>query len=223
MIETTTYPGIFSTWKGKRKLMLTENLTPGRIFFRELLWSENDKEYRVFDPRHSKIAAGLAKRMRFFSLKKNDAVLYLGASHGYTASFISDLVGKNGVVYCVDIAPRVVRDLYFVCEQRENMQPLLADANKPEAYTARITPVDVIIQDVAHRMQVQILLRNMRFLKAKGIVYFSVKARSIDSTKKPMQVFRDVEEELKRSLKILEKVDLSPFERDHMLFVCQKK
>ncbi len=222
-LESTPYPGVSMVWKGKQKLLLTKNLTPGKMFFRELIWDEQGVEYRAFDPRHSKIAAAFAKRIHSCPIQAGSSLLYLGAAHGYTASFLSDIVGKNGVLYCVDMAPRVVRDLYLLCEQRENMQPILADANKPDLYAKRITPVDIIVQDVAARMQVPILFKNLQFLKPKGYVLFSVKARSIDVTKKPSTIFQQVEEQLKDKLKVLEKVDLGPFEKDHVLFLCQKK
>ena len=52
-------------------------------------------------------------------IKQNENILYLGASHGYTPSFVSDIVGNNGLVFCLDFAPRVVRDLYMICEERK--------------------------------------------------------------------------------------------------------
>ena len=222
MITETKYQGVFELWKGNKRVLLTKNLTPGISFFKERLLNEQE-EYREWDPQRSKIAAAVVKKISPFPLKKGTTVLYLGAAHGYTVSYISDIVSHEGFVYCLDFAPRVIRDLYFVCEQRKNMAPILANASKPDTYKDRIEHVDAIIQDVAQKLQVEILFKNLRFLKPHGFILLSVKARSIDVTKKPSQVFKDVEYKLKEKLKILDAKDLSPLEKDHMLFFCQLK
>ncbi len=219
MIQETKYKGIYELWKGNKRILLTKNLTPGKAFFKEFLHDE----FREFDARRSKVAAAIAKKINLLPLKEGDKVLYLGAAHGYTCSFISDIIGKKGFVYALDFAPRVVRDLYFVCEARENMTPLLANAAKPETYKQRIESVDVIIQDIAQKQQVEILFKNLQFLKPKGYILLAVKARSIDVTRKPANIFREVEQKLLQKLKILDSKDLSPLEKDHMFFVCQIK
>ncbi|PIY91829.1 fibrillarin, partial [Candidatus Micrarchaeota archaeon CG_4_10_14_0_8_um_filter_60_7] len=74
-----------------------------------------------------KLAAAIAKGL-VAGIAEGDSVLYLGAANGATPSFVSDLVGAKGMVYCVEFSPRAMRDLIRVCEQRENMVPILADA-----------------------------------------------------------------------------------------------
>jgi fibrillarin-like pre-rRNA processing protein len=221
-IESTKYDGVFLGVQKTRKIILTENLTPGKTFFSEKTFKEQNTEYREFRPSHSKLAAAIAKRISIIPIKSNYSILYLGASHGYTPSFVSDIV-KNGVVFCLDFAPRVVRDLFFICEERKNMIPILASANKPETYKNRITQVDLIYQDIAQKNQVEILFKNLEFLKPKGYVLLAIKARSIDVTKIPQKIYRDVEEQLQSKLKIIDKKELDPFQKDHIFFVCQKK
>jgi len=222
-MNTTRYNGIYEVWKGSKRFFLTKNLTPGISFFKEHLHEQDGIEYREFEVTRSKIAAALAKKINEFPIQQGDIVLYLGAAHGYTASFISDLVGENGFVFALDFAPRVVRDLYFVCEARKNMAPILANAAKPDTYRNRIKKADIIIQDIAQKQQVQILFKNLQFLKERGLIFFSVKARSIDVTRRPSAIFKEVEDQLKQKLHILDKKDLSPLEKDHMLFLCQAK
>jgi len=222
-IEDTKFNGIFNIIHGTKKILVTKNLTPGKSFFREKLYSLGNLEFREFNPSRSKLGAAVVKRINFMPIKKGDSVLYLGASHGYTPSYVSDIVGNEGVIFCLDFAQRVIRDLIFVCEERNNMIPLLANAKKPETYKDRITNVDIIYQDVAQKDQVEILFKNLQFLKNKGYVLIAIKSRSIDTTKNPRKVFSEVEEKLKQKLKILESKDLAPFERDHMIFICQKR
>lgn len=223
-IEKTNYNNVYFVWKGKRRTLLTLNLTPGKRFFQEDLIKDNDLEYREWDSRRSKLAAALLKNISLMPIKENDKVLYLGAAHGQTASYVSDIIGKKGFVFCLDFAPRVVRDLVFVCEERENMCPLLEDANKPENYKNKITEVDIIYEDIAQKNQVEILLKNIKlFLKPKGYALIAIKARSIDVTRNPKEIYARVRQELEKSLKVIDFKTLDPFERDHGFFVCQNR
>ena len=218
-IEKSRYNGIYFVNFNNKRLLATKSLTPSKSFFKERLFNENNLEYREFSPLRSKLGAAIVKKVSLVPIKENDKVLYLGASHGYTPSFVSDIIGNNGLVFSLDFAPRVVRDLFFVCEERKNMIPILADANKPETYENRITEVDVIYQDIAQRNQVDILFKNLKFLKQKGYVIIAIKSRSIDVTKSPQRVYREVKEKLK----IIDQKELDPFEKAHILIVCQKK
>ena len=222
-LETLKFDNVFNIQDKNRRILVTKNLSPGKAFFKERLFNVDDIEYREFNPTRSKLAASIVKKISFMPIKKDEKILYLGASHGYTPSFVSDIIGDNGLVFCLDFAPRVVRDLYMICEERKNMIPILADANKPETYKDRISNVNIIFQDIAQKIQVEILFKNLIFLNPKGYVVIAIKSRSIDFTQNPLKIFREVEEKLSSRLKIIDKRELDPFERDHILFVCQKK
>jgi len=221
-IQQIRYNGVYIL-QNNRKLLVTENLTPGIKFFNEKTFLVNDKEYREFDPFHSKLSAVMVKKISLVPIKEGDKILYLGASHGYTSSFVSDIIKERGIIFCLDFAPRVVRDLFFVCEKRENMIPILANANKPETYKDRITQVDVIYQDIAQKNQIEILIKNLQFLKPKGYVLVAIKSRSVDVTKPPQKIYREVEEQIREKLKVIDRRELDPFQKDHCFFVCQKK
>jgi fibrillarin-like pre-rRNA processing protein len=221
-VKETPDKGIFEIKKKKRQL-LTKNLTPGKTVYTEDLVKENDEEYRTWDPFKSKLCAGLLKGLNGSYLKEGDFVLYLGASTGTTSSHVSDIVGKEGFVYALDFAPRVVRELVFVCKDRGNMAPLLADANKPSSYLGIVSPADVVYQDIAQRNQLGIFLKNIEmYLKIGGYGLLAVKARSIDVTKKPKQIFSQVRQELSTKFQIVDEVLLEPFEKDHIMFVVRK-
>lgn len=214
-MKKTRYEGIFEEKRARRKGLFTKSLD-GKTFFNENLVNG----YREIDPRRSKLGAAVIKGISKIPVRENDKVLYLGAGHGYTASFISDIV-KNGVVYCVEFAPRVMRDLILLCEDRGNMVPIFASANQPERYNY-IEKVDVIYQDVAQRNQVDILFKNLIYLKNKGYAILCVKSRSIDVTKRPKLIFYQIKDELRKKLKIIDSKDLNPLEKDHFFFVCQR-
>ena len=133
------------------------------------------------------------------------------------------MVGPDGFVFCLDFAPRVVRDLYLLCQKRNNMAPIIADANAPETYEKLIPEVDVIFMDIAQRDQVGIFLKNIKFLKEGGFGLLALKARSVDVTKNPKDVFKIARAELEEHLMIVDYKELDPYEKDHCFFVCKKK
>jgi len=207
----------------KRKIF-TRNLYPSQKYFNEAVFLENNVEYREFDPRRSKLAASIMKGCYNIFIRKNDVVLYLGASHGYTVSYVSDIVGKEGFVFAVDSAPRVVRDLYFLAKARDNIAPILADANNPLGYMQNVCKADVLFQDIAQRNQAEIFLKNVNLLlKENGYALLAVKARSIDVTKKPSVIFRDVRQKLEKEMTVVDYKTLEPYQIDHCLFICKNK
>lgn len=216
-LESSNYYGVFT--KGRDNL--TINLNPGIKVYDEKLIDVDKVEYRSWNPRKSKIGAAIEKGMKTWPFNKKTSVLYLGVASGTTASHLSDIC-KEGIIFGVDPAPRVMRELYFVSENRKNIIPLLEDANHPEDYKDKICKVDVIVQDIAQKNQVEILKRNLIFLKKEGYILLSLKAKSIDITKNPVEIYKKVREELKDFCTIIEEIRLDPFERDHNMFVLKK-
>lgn len=214
---------IYKLGHGKNSRYFTQSIYPGYRGFSEKIEKIAGKEFREVWIERSKLFAAVAKGLSQTGLKEGSNVLYLGASHGYTPSFVSDIVGEKGFVFALDFAPRVVRDLVFVCEERKNMAPLLEDAFHPENYKDHVSKIDVVYQDVAQRNQVEIFLKNCdMFLKKDGFGLLALKARSIDVTKKPEMIFKEAEKELAKKMTIVDKRKLDPFEKDHMFFVVKK-
>ncbi|MDP2749818.1 MAG: fibrillarin-like rRNA/tRNA 2'-O-methyltransferase [Nanoarchaeota archaeon] len=225
-MQNSRFQGVYEIPKRKGKVIFTENLTPGKIVYGESLVSESNIEYREWIPSRSKLSAAIHNGIREIGIKKGDVVLYLGAASGTTVSHVSDIVKKEGFIFALDFAPRVMRDLVFVCEERKNIAPLMADANRPETFMQYVSEVDVIYQDVAQKNQLEIFLKNVdMFLKKGGHGLLAIKARSIDVTKKPRDIFREVKNELEASKKveIIDAKELEPFTRDHVFFVVKKR
>ncbi|MFT4303453.1 MAG: fibrillarin-like rRNA/tRNA 2'-O-methyltransferase [Candidatus Woesearchaeota archaeon] len=199
----------------------TLNLNPGKQVYGEKLLKQGNKEYREWNPKKSKLGAAILKGISQIGIMPTKTILYLGCSYGTTCSHVSDIVGEKGFVFGVDPMPRVMRDFYFLCEERENMAPIMEDANHPERYE-NIGKVDVVFQDIAQRQQVEIFLKNCKqFLKPKGTGILSVKARSIDVTKKPRHIFDNVRHQLSKNAKVVDYRELDPYEKDHCLFVIK--
>jgi len=211
--------------KKKRTKLFTINLVKGQIVYGERLIKQRNSEFREWDESKSKLAAYIIKGGNQVGLKPGNIVLYLGASTGTTVSHVSDIVGRQGFVFALDFAPRVVRDLVFVCEDRKNIAPILADANQPDTFKDRIpNQVDWLFQDIAQKNQLEIFLKNLKlFLKPGGYGFFAVKARSIDVTKRPGDIFAQVQRELEKHITLVDKRFLTPFQKDHVMFVCKKR
>jgi fibrillarin-like pre-rRNA processing protein len=214
---------IFVEDVGKKSLFLTKNLIIGENVYGERIWQKG--EYRVIEPLQSKLGALLAKTNGkvVLDVKKEDFVLYLGASTGTTVSHFSDIVGNEGGVFAVESSPRVMRDLVFLCEKRKNIAPILASANHPEEYKDTVMKVDFLYQDVSQKNQVEMFLKNVNlFLKKGSQCAIAIKAFSIDVSKKPEEVFKDCEKKLiAGGLKIIDKVILEPYHKGHCMFICK--
>ena len=216
---------IFEVYEDKaRSKLYTVNLVLGKKVYEEPLVMQNNAEYREWDPYSSKLAALIVNKCQNIFIRKDDAVLYLGSSTGTTVSHVSDIVGKDGFVFAVDLAPRVMRDLIFNLEARKNTAPILESANHINKLMERISIVDVVYQDIAQKNQVDIFLKNIRaFLKKDGYALLAVKARSIDVTQKPKHIFNEVKGQLENEVTIVDYRTLEPYQKDHAMFVVKKK
>ncbi len=177
----------------------------------------------AWNPYRSKLAAAMLNGMKRMSIKKGSKVLYLGAATGTTSSHVSDIVGDAGVVYCIEISERSMRELVKVCEARQNMLPMLLDARDVDRYAGDIEPCDVLYQDIASRDQSDILKRNARLLKSGGAAYVAIKSQSIDVAKDPELVYRAFLEDIADTFEVLEKIDIAPYSKMHLFVVLRKK
>ena len=204
--------------------LATLNLSPGVSVYGERLIACEGREYRIWDPFRSKLAAAVLNGIKGFPLASGMRVLYLGSATGTTASHVSDIVGEDGCVYCVDFAPRSMRDfLGNVSQYRSNVFPILADARFPESYAFLVGGVDGIYCDVAQPEQAKLLSENARvFLPDGGWAMLAIKARSIDVVRDPSAIF---EEELdllrKNGFVILDSIRLDPYDKAHAMVLSQ--
>ena len=155
--------------------LATRNLTPGRTVYGERLVRFKKIEYRVWDAFRSKLAAAIIKGVKTIPITLGSRVLYLGAASGTTPSHVSDIIGEQGHVYCVEFSARSMRELVNnVAAYRHNMSPFLEDARFPERYAMFISgKVDCVYCDVAQPEQAKLLSDNADFfLKSEGKIYF---------------------------------------------------
>ncbi len=216
------FAGVFA----EQGRLFTINQIQGKPVYGERLLTQKGVEYRQWQPGRSKLAAAIKNGLAELPVKPGSTVLYLGAAEGTTVSHVSDIIGKQGIVFGVDLSERVMRKFIAVCEQRKNIVPILADANKPWTYKGYLEghKIDVLYQDVSQRNQSQIFLKNSSYFLQKGAYgLLAIKAKSISQTLTAEQVFEKEISELNTQFKVKQIINLRPFEKDHAMVLCEKR
>lgn len=219
------FDGIFQVRQGSMLRLATLSQAPGTTVYGEEIVRTAGREYRIWDQFRSKLAAAILKGLSNVPIHPGTSVLYLGAASGTTASHVSDIVGEKGMVYCVEFAQRSFRDLVNnVCRNRRNMIPIFEDARFPVRYRSMVQAVDTVYSDIAQPDQARILSENLdSYLGDKGEFLMAVKARSIDVSKDPSELYNQEKLFLEnRGYQVVETVRLDPFEKDHCMIFGRK-
>ncbi len=178
-------------------------------------------EFREWIPSRSKLAAMILKG-HVIDIKPDWKVLYLGAASGTTVSHLADIV-EEGIIYAVEYSAKPFVKFLQLAEERRNIIPLLEDASTPWKYNGIVEKVDFVYQDIAQKNQIEIFFANVdMFLKDGGEGIIMVKARSIDSTAEPEEVFDRVVEELGSRMEVVAHGSLEPFHKDHIYVHVRK-
>lgn len=204
--------------------LATVNSSKGRKVYGEELVVEDGVEYRLWTPYRSKLSAAILNGIKRMSISPGSSVLYLGAATGTTTSHVSDIVGKDGSVYAVELSERNVRELIKLCESRNNILPILSDARETDNYKDVVgrESCDAIYQDISAKNQAAILLANSQFLKRDGYAYFVIKSQSIDISKSPKETYKNELAVLKDAFELVESTSLEPYDSMHLFAVLRK-
>lgn len=219
---TETFDGVyrFRFENGKERIG-TKNLVPDQKVYNERLVRKDGREYRIWNPFRSKLGAAIIKDLKKLPLSKGTRMLYLGIASGTTASHISDIIGREGVIYGVEFAQRPFRDLVRLSKTRTNIIPILDDARLPDRYSYIGENVDVLYADLAASRQAEVILKNAkRFLKPHGKGLIAIKAKSIDTARPAREVFKSQKKKLSSFMEVREEIELDPFSKEHMFYRC---
>jgi fibrillarin-like pre-rRNA processing protein len=211
-VDATRWPGIFRRGRD----FFTVNADPGHRVYGEDLVREGETEYRRWDPWRSKLAALLVLGGIPAEIPAARKLLYLGGAHGTTVSHLADLL-PEGRLHVVEKSPASFAPLLHLSERRANVFPLLADAQLPERYRARVGQVDFLYQDVAQRNQGGIFAENARAaLQPGGRGLLMLKVRSVTQSRPVRSVVAETRAELARhGLEVVGSRELAPFSREH--------
>ncbi len=215
-MESTAWPGVFR--EGRE--LFTINADPGHRVHGETLRTLDAVEYRSWDPFRSKLAALLVRGATSDLLGPVRSALYLGGAHGTTVSHLSDL-WPEAAVFVVEKSPTTFAPLLALARRRENLLPILADAQLPERYRADVGTVELLYQDVAQRNQAAIFVENAQSCLApggRGILM--LKVRSVTQRRPAAAIVRETRVALERAgLAVRSEVALAPFAREHVALV----
>ena len=208
---------------GQKDTLATKNLVPNQSVYGEELLQLEGEEYRLWNPFRSKLSTAILLGIHTLPELYQKKIIYLGASHGTTLSHVSDLVGPNGLIFAVEFSSRAAREFMAKCGSRKNIIPIIEDARTYWAYRVVFGRVDVIYCDIAQPDQTKIAISNCKaYLNKGGTLMLIVKARSIDVVADPNTIFQQEELLLANSgFEILEKIDLSPFHKAHLLMIAK--
>jgi fibrillarin-like pre-rRNA processing protein len=224
-IKKHKFPGVFQIVDKSKSSLATQSIVPGQSVYGErVLTIEGEGDFRLWNPRRSKLAAAIKKGLMEMPIQPGSRVLYLGAASGTTVSHCSDIVGNQGIVYAVEFSTRTARGLLQLAESRNNIVPIIEDARHPTKYAPLIAgPIDVVYQDIAQPNQARILSDNISVFcgfGAWGLI--ALKARSIDSTAPIDDIYSSEIAVLdSQGLEVIESVNLEPLEKDHRFLVCR--
>ncbi|MCK5332962.1 MAG: hypothetical protein KAJ24_00480, partial [Candidatus Aenigmarchaeota archaeon] len=82
----------------------TRSIVPRKKAYDERVLRKGRDEYRVWDPKKSKLGAAMQKGLTDVPLRRGMKILYLGISTGTTASHLSDIVGFEGMIYGIEFS-----------------------------------------------------------------------------------------------------------------------
>jgi len=214
------FEGIYSD----SKRIYTKNLLPGKRVYGERILIDKGNEYREWEIYRSKYGAGIKNGLTQSIFANGSTVLYLGSAEGTTVSHVSDIVGKEGAVFCVDISEIAMKKLARLAEERENLYPILSDAQMTENYKEFFKEkVDALFQDISQRNQADIFVRNAQFLKKGAYGALALKTKSISQAKDPEEVLEDELKLLKNEFEVTQIINLEPYEKHHYLILVKKK
>ncbi len=223
MVEKTNIERL--VWIDDNKLA-TVNITPGVTFYKEEVRKIDGIEYRVWNPFKSKLSAAIMNGLEVEVLQDVKKILYLGASTGTTVSHLSDILHDEGIIYAVEIAPRVMMEfINRLVKFRKNVIPLFYDARIPEEYLDIVDKdLDLLYCDVAQPDQTKIALDNADvYLKTGGKLLIAIKARSIDAVMPVKEIYdKEVDYIQSRGYKVIKVLDLEPFEKEHAMVYAIK-
>lgn len=181
---------------------------------------KNGKYLRFWDPKRSKLSAALSLGLEHFSFTHDTNVLYLGASTGTTVSHISDIC-HDGKVFAVESSYESFVKLIRLSEGRNNIYPILEDANYFEKYSFFLDSVNVIYQDISQRNQVQIFNNNAAGCPSATSAILILKLRAITSRLSEKQILNRALEEIE-GFRIKEVINLKPYHKAHYLVYLER-
>ena len=204
----------------KNRLTLVVKNLDNKKIFDERIVKKNKNEYKIWMPYKSKLAAAIYNGLEIFPIKKDSILLYLGSEIESTASFLSDIVGENGLIYCIQEKDQSeIRNMKELADKRTNVIPLIYEIRHPKEYSSlEAKTVDIIYADIKDKNLLEILLENCKiYLRKKGFLIFVIPTSDlIELDNGNNNLGRKI-----NGLEIIQIINLNSYHKKHSIIIAR--
>ena len=210
------------TVRNEKKLATLSNVSTNQDY-EENLVEMNGKQYSIWNPYTSKLAAAIINGMEIFPILKKTKILYVDPATEKTVKHISDIVGINGKIFVVrDVMKNSKNFLEQIVKNRSNIFTIIPDKTNPARLTGMTETVDVIYIDIAEHNQSEIAIQNCKnHLRIGGFLMLIVPTKNIDFTSNPSKKNQEERKKLQTSFDIIQEINLTDFFKEYSMVIAK--
>ena len=210
------------TVRNEKKLATLSNVSTNQDY-KENLVEMNGKQYSIWNPYMSKLAAAIINGMEIFPILKKTKILYLDPTSEKTIKHISDIVGINGKIFVVrNIMKNSKNFLEQIVKNRSNIFTIVLDKTNPARLTGMTETVDVIYIDIAEHNQTEIAIQNCKnHLRIGGFLMLIVPTKNIDFANNPSKKNQEERKKLQTSFDIIQEINLTDFFKEYSMVIAK--
>jgi len=210
------------TVKNKKKLATLNNASVNEVYNEKLI-KMNGKQYNLWNPYTSKLAAAIVNGMEIFPILEKTKVLYLNSTIEKTLSHISDIIGVNGKIFILsDINENSKNFLENVMNDRTNVFTITRDNGDPAKFSSKTEMVNVVYVDITQHNETEVAIQNCkRYLRDGGFLMLVVPTKKIDFVNKPNGQNIEEIQKLQSSFEIIQQINLTDFFKEHSMIIAK--
>ena len=210
------------TVKNKKKLATLNNASINEVYNEKLI-KINGKQYNLWNPYTSKLAAAIVNGMEIFPILKKTKVLYLNGTIEKTLSHISDIIGVNGKIFILrDINENSKNFLENVMNDRTNVFTITRDNVDPAKFSSKTEMVNVVYVDITQHNETEVAIQNCkRYLRGGGFLMLVVPTKKIDFVNNPNGQNLEEIQKLQSSFEIIQQINLTDFFKEHSMIIAK--
>ena len=193
------------TVRNEKKLATLSNVSTNQDY-KENLVEMNGKQYSIWNPYMSKLAAAIINGMEIFPILKKTKILYVDPATEKTVKHISNIVGINGKIFVVrDVMKNSKNFLGQIMKNRPNIFLIVPDKTNPTKFSSMTEMVDVVYIDIAKHNEIEITIQNCKnYLRNGGYLMLVVPTKNIDFVNNPSKKNQEERKELQSSFDIIQ-------------------
>tara|TARA_B100001179_G_scaffold156482_1_gene114324 strand:- start:216 stop:890 length:675 start_codon:yes stop_codon:yes gene_type:complete len=210
------------TVKNKKKLATLNNASINEVYNEKLI-KINGKQYNLWNPYTSKLAAAIVNGMEIFPILEKTKVLYLNSTIEKTLSHISDIIGVNGKIFILsDINENSKNFLENVMNDRTNVFTITRDNGDPVKFSSKTEMVNVVYVDITQHNETEVAIQNCkRYLRDGGFLMLVVPTKKIDFVNNPNGQNLEEIQKLQSSFEIIQQINLTDFFKEHSMIIAK--